>query len=147
MGSLLTREITRHEMLRIAEEFSAIAHDNSIRIKTCAEGIDLDQFGIEHAACLDRHKIESIINCSLSSKIKQDNQRDFCGCIQNIDIGAYDTCRHGCKYCYANMSTEQSIKNCQLHDPKSALLIGDSTKVEKITNRKVESFRDHQLSF
>jgi len=25
-----------------------------------------------------------------------------CACVLGVDIGAYDTCGHLCKYCYAN---------------------------------------------
>jgi hypothetical protein len=145
MGDEFTREISEAEMHQIAEGFSKIASKAGISLKTCAEKIALEKYGIKHASCIDRNKIENIISCSLTSKVKKDDQREACGCIECIDIGAYNTCKNGCIYCYATFSPETTANNCLLHDPESPLLIGELTDTDKVNERKVFSFREKQI--
>ena len=58
----------------------------------------------------------------------------------------YDTCIHGCKYCYATGSLESAKKKYGQHDPGSPLLTGNLKGDEVITDKEVRSSRDNQLS-
>lgn len=42
-------------------------------------------------------------------------QRQFCGCIKSKDIGEYNTCIHGCEYCYATANKELAVANMRSH--------------------------------
>lgn len=42
-------------------------------------------------------------------------QREFCGCMKSKDIGQYNTCIHGCEYCYANTSKQAAANNYKSH--------------------------------
>ncbi|MBS4536376.1 DUF1848 domain-containing protein [Clostridium sp. D2Q-14] len=141
-------EICKEKMYSIAKIFLGIANKCNIKLETCSEEIDLSRFGIDHAKCIDEELISKIVGQELDIK-KDKNQREICGCVNSIDIGTYNTCKHGCLYCYANFS-DKSIKNNILkYDVNSPILIGNIELEDKITDRKMESYRkkDTQLGF
>jgi len=53
-----------------------------------------------------------------------------------VDIGAFNTCPHLCKYCYANFNENEVFKNVKLHSDTSSLLVGHLEKDDKITIRR-----------
>ena len=62
-------------------------------------------------------------------------------------IGAYSTCGHLCRYCYANYDAETVRKNMAAHDPESPLLIGQLTPEDQVHEAVQESWIDSQISF
>lgn len=133
------REPSRNEMVEIAGKLSAIAKKYGITIQTCAEEIELESVGIKHGKCIDSALIEDLLSVKLVV-CKDPNQRKECGCVQSIDIGEYNTCAHGCKYCYANFKDGVVAANRVVHDPHSPLLIGNLGPDDKVTERKLFSF-------
>ncbi len=121
-----------------ASVFSKICVPYGIALETCAEKIDLSQFGIGHSHCVDRELIEKILGKPIRSE-KDKNQREECGCIASVDIGMYNTCTNGCVYCYANCNAALAMKNYASHDPDSPMLIGAPGPEDKIVERKVKS--------
>jgi hypothetical protein len=126
MNKLGVKDITTDDMLIIAERFAEIASNYGLLIQTCAERIDLSGFGIGHASCIDGSLIERIIGCDIKGKTKTDAQRELCGCMKSIDIGQYDSCVHGCLYCYANINKDKVGQNFKQHDPASPILLGEA---------------------
>jgi hypothetical protein len=109
-------------MHTLAAAFADIVLPYQIELQACCEAVDLSMEGIHPASCIDRKVIEKI--CGYQLPVKKDkNQRLNCGCMQSIDIGAYNTCRNGCVYCYANHSEASIQNNCVKHDPLSPILI------------------------
>jgi hypothetical protein len=43
--------------------------------------------------------------------------REECGCTASTDIGCYDSCPHGCVYCYANVNKARAAAVFRQHDP------------------------------
>ena len=133
------REPSIKEMLEIATKLFLIANKYGITIQTFAEEISLESVGIKHGRCIDNALIEDLLGVKLVVS-KDPTQRKECGCVQSIDIGEYNTCAHGCKYCYANFREETVSSNRAAHDPKSPLLVGCLGPDDKVTDRKLFSF-------
>lgn len=133
------REPSLKEMADLATKLFFIASRYGIKIQTCAEEIALESVGIKHGKCIDNALIEDLLGVKLVVD-KDPNQRKECGCVQSIDIGEYNTCAHGCKYCYANFKDGVVAKNRMAHDPNSPLLIGALGTDDKVSERKLFSF-------
>ncbi len=138
-------EVGSAEQLEFCRKISGIAGENGMTVASCAERIDLAECGIAHNCCIDKTLIESIIGCRLNVE-KDKNQRGECGCMESVEIGAYNTCKNGCKYCYANYSEESVARNCSRYDPNSPILCDTIGEHDKITERKVISLKEQQLS-
>ncbi len=117
------RELTLEEMINISKEFKMIADKYGFEIVSCAESIDMDSLGIGHNRCIDNVLIERI-SCKELNYIKDKYQRDDCGCVESIDIGTYNSCLHGCRYCYANFNSRVAGDNYEKHLKESPFLIG-----------------------
>lgn len=130
------------EMLELAERLAEIAVCSNLILETCAESIDLSQFGIEHGHCIDRVLFEQLLGCRLDL-MPDPNQREACGCMTSVDIGMYNTCQNGCKYCYANHRAGSTAQ----HDPLSPLIAGHIRPDDVVKERVVTSCKQGQLNF
>ncbi len=108
------------EMDTISKAFFEICEKYKLELCTCSENREFP--GIKHNKCIDDELIKKLFGKTVDSKL--DGQRKYCGCVKCSDIGFYDSCTHGCTYCYANKSTSISERNHSMHDPKSEILIG-----------------------
>ncbi len=130
----------------LARAFSQIARSYGFQLETCAEGIDLEKYGIRHGRCVDDRLFSRLLGRPLLAE-KDRNQRQECGCVESIDIGVYNTCRNGCRYCYANFSPAAVAANCASCDPSSPLLLGQLGPEDKVSPRKLRSLLSDQLRF
>ena len=123
-----------NETDRILTAFSETAKHVGITIDTCAEEADFSQYGIAHASCIDVQRLSRIAGKTIAVP-RDRNQRKACGCASAVDIGAYNTCVNGCRYCYANYILSLAEANYRSHDPDSPLLIGNLTGEDRVTER------------
>lgn len=140
------RPAERADMESLAASFSRTARSFGMRLEACAESADLSRFGIGRASCVDKGRIERITGCGLDVK-KDKNQRALCGCVESVDIGAYNTCPAMCRYCYANYSSGAVGGNVSRHDPASPLLTGALLPCDSVSERQMESLKRKQTRF
>ena len=128
----------KKKLYELAKQMSEIAMSRGIAVESCSEVIDLDFCNIKHGKCIDDKLLEEIFDINLNLD-KDKNQRKECGCVQSVDIGIYNTCSHGCTYCYATYSDKTVIKNKELHDHKSPLLIGSLEDIDEEILKKLNT--------
>lgn len=138
-------EMTNESMINLAKQMKEIALRYNLIIETCAEQIDLQDIGIQHGSCIDKKLIEKLVGGKLIGE-KDKNQRKECGCLESVEVGTYNTCSNGCKYCYANYNDEKVKENLKLYNAESPLLCGNVGLEDKITDRKVKSLKNSQIS-
>ena len=134
------RNLSESEMEQFLTELVKIAGKYNLKLATCAEAVDLERFGIGHNSCIDGNLISRITGWEL--KTKPDGQREHCQCVKCEEIGTYDTCPHGCVYCYANFRPEHVREKLKKYDVHSPILC-DSIDPEndKVTERPVKSLK------
>lgn len=140
MEALSYREMTSKELNRLIPSLKDMSQRKGLNIFSCAEDLDLKALGIEPGRCIDHRLVSQLLGQEVDIK-KDKNQREVCGCVESIEVGVYNTCLHGCRYCYANFSDSVVKNNCNKHDPKAPLLIGHVEDQDKITPRKIKTYR------
>jgi len=139
------QEVSLEHQIKLIQAFVEIGNKYSIHIKTCLEKDELGLYGADTRGCLTQEVIEKSIDHKLNIPTLP-NARKGCECLLGNDIGAYNSCGHGCVYCYANYDNESVKRNMKLHKKDSPLLIGVIDKDDVIKDMKQVSYLDYQLT-
>lgn len=139
------REVSKGQRLTLGKAFVEIASKHGMVVKPCAEGDELSEFGADCGGCMRISDYEKAIGKRLIAP-KKKGARAECACYLACDIGAYNTCKHLCRYCYANAETEKVLAQSRLHDPKSPFLIGNYKDDDKIHDVPQKSWIDEQMT-
>lgn len=119
-----------------------LAATHSIVLQSCAQGgtlgSELARAGIPPGKCIDARLVGGVTGAEIAAA-KDKNQRKECGCIESIDIGAYNSCPHHCLYCYANSDQVSVARNFAAHAPDSPLLYGSIQGKDQVTERTLKS--------
>lgn len=144
MRNLRLMDLPVGERIAMIQAMQEIAGQYSITLQTCS-GSGLELSGIKPGKCIDDKRIAKLTDFAFHGK-KDKNQRRNCGCIESIDIGAYNSCPHNCLYCYANNDNNATVRNFSTHNPESPLLCGTLVAGDKVTQRKVKPITRIQRS-
>lgn len=131
--------LTEESMDELARGMGEIAAQYGIYLQTCGTDGDFSRYGIRPSGCMTLD-ILGAANGVKFRPLKHKGMRHGCHCIESRDIGAYDTCPNGCKYCYANKDPRKAAENFKLHDPTSPLLLGSVRPDDEITQATQRSF-------
>lgn len=143
------RAVSPQERLALAMRLHDIASSCGLVLETCAEEADYAALGIRHGRCIDDALIGRLLGRTLRVG-KDASQRLACGCVSSIDIGAYNTCAHGCKYCYATDSETAVAGHVARYNPLSPLLcadVGDDTVITERDMKQLSRAIQNELPF
>jgi len=105
-------------MIRLGRELTRIAKEQGLELTFCGAGFDEEETGLKKACCIDDAYFGK-----KGTFPKDKNQRETCNCVASVDIGMYDTCTHGCAYCYAVGKVETAQKRRRFHDKHKPTLL------------------------
>ncbi len=113
------RDPAREERRAFMADLAGIADDYGLRLTVCSQP-DLEQPGVGGAACIDAARLSAVAGRAI--KARQKGNRPGCLCAESRDIGAYDTCAHGCMYCYAVRDHRKVRQAVRDHDTTAEYL-------------------------
>lgn len=123
MNILKIKNFTNEDFKIIGKNFSNIAIKHNMTVQTCSEYNNLSEYGFIIDDCVSKKLAKDITNKTFPKWQARHNK--YCNCVAMTDIGAYNTCNHLCKYCYANFDESKIKNNNKKHNPNSSLLIGE----------------------
>lgn len=132
-NSLNIRPFTPQDYQMIGTSFSQSAREHNMTVQTCFEENNLTEYGFIKAECLSRELAKKLTGKNYQKWTARKGGK--CSCAQMVDIGTYNSCKHFCKYCYANYDEKMVKYNYMAHDVNSSLLIGNIKSDDTIKRR------------
>ena len=129
------KKINYEDYRELGINFSKMAKEKNISIHTCFEEKTLEEFGLNKDDCVS-HSLVFKMTGKTGFKTWSARGNGNCHCVSMVDIGVYNTCKHFCRYCYANYDEKNVIENMKKHNPTSSLLIGELEKDDVIKIRR-----------
>jgi hypothetical protein len=102
-----------------AAQLAKIAKLQGMQLSMCSQKEFLAP-GVTDARCVDAERLSKVAGKPIYEKLK--GNRPDCGCFASKDIGEYDTCPHGCVYCYSVQDRKLALSRYKEHDPTSEFL-------------------------
>jgi hypothetical protein len=105
--------------LSLASRLVEMAKAHGMRLSVCSQRKYIVP-GAEAARCVDARRLAEIGGRPIRARLK--GNRPDCRCYESTDIGEYDTCPHGCVYCYAVLNRDLALRRYKKHDPEGEFL-------------------------
>lgn len=114
------RDPEKDEKRALLAEFAGIAAGEGMALTLCTQPDLVDVAGIGAARCVDAVRLSELAGRGLA--VREKGNRPGCFCAESRDIGDYDTCPHGCVYCYAVANRATAQRRFAVHDPQGEFL-------------------------
>ena len=121
-AQIVCYDLPRDDRVELALGMADIAAEHGIEMLSCC-GDYLVGGRIRKAHCVDPELLTRLFADRIG-QVRARPTREECGCFESTDIGAYDTCPHGCVYCYANTGKAAAVANHARHDAERDSLTG-----------------------
>jgi len=112
--------------LALTKELAQIADSCGMRVSVCSQQKFVIEGVTQEARCIDADRLARIAGKSIVAKER--GNRTECRCHASKDIGDYDTCPHGCVYCYAVNNRDLALNRYKRHNPDSEFLFEPETR-------------------
>lgn len=132
-NTLNYHELKEEDYKEIGINFSRIAKDNGMTVQTCFEKRDLTEYGFIKGECLSHELAYKLTGKKYKNWTAR--KEKLCNCVEMVDIGEYNSCKHFCKYCYANYDEKVVNNKFKRHNKFSSLLIGELESDDIIKRR------------
>jgi hypothetical protein len=114
--------ITSGEVRALISEMAEVSRSQGMRLKICSQKAFHTLGLTEEARCVDAERLERVSGNSIADRVELRGNRKECACFASKDIGEYDTCPHGCVYCYAVQHRDLALGRYKVHDPAGEFL-------------------------
>lgn len=128
---------------QLAQHFVRVGQRYGLSIRACAEGEHLARFGVDCGGCMTPAVYAQALGRRLALPRGLTRARKECACVMGNDIGAYNSCPHLCRYCYANANAALVRANAARHDPASPFLIGGFEEGDVIRDARQVSWLEN----
>jgi hypothetical protein len=113
------RDPPADEKRALLVRLAAIARQHGLAPTLCSQP-ELLVPELGEARCIDAGRLADVAQCPIAAR--ESGNRPGCRCAVSRDIGAYDSCPHGCVYCYAVADRNRALANFRAHDPAAESL-------------------------
>ena len=141
------KRVSHEEQQEMVRAMAEIGESEGMKLISCLENPEFAKLGVDTTGCLTKEKIEKAAGIRLRIPGRERGEvRKGCSCLLGHDIGAYNSCPHLCRYCYADYDGKEVMERIRLHNPYSSLLIGTPGEEDKITEVPVRSWIEREMN-
>ena len=130
--------LTEDDKNELAQIIGNISQKYNLYTQTCATNGIYEKYNIHSSGCITLDTLGKANNVKFKS-LKHNGTRANCGCYENRNIGDYDTCPNGCKYCYANQNPQIALENFKKHNPNLPFILGNLKETDTVQQSKQKS--------